>query len=479
MNGALAAVEYLIEIEAQQPARSVPPGVIPDLLAPSSGPSMSLGSRRLCTDPASRPNRHRGEHLVIDPYENPVIACIEWRRVTFYKQRTPDPSTAKEPRSTDSNLTRGIFNGFMSPATRRKVRKSVSTWIRSVMLYRAEIKRRYDPGRAYPVFLTVTLPSDQVHRDAMITRKCLIPFLAALKRIHGMEHYFWRAESQENGRIHYHILTDRYIRAEDLQATWNHHVNALGYVDRYFDATGSATPPSTEVHRITDKVKDRKTGQWRSVDPVDYLLDYVLDAPRLDESIPDPDPEAYKTRKLIGRSRGRDGSITTYTARAIDGRVWGMSDSLRSIREPRAHASVRLITALEEARGKDQLRRVDTDHSTMFFGDVSLVLGRSHRGMWQLIKDHYINVFAHLYPDQLPEPFSRGRTFWDPVDLWIDLQDFALYNKPAPVLDGEQADRNEEELTTWIWATIDGLRTHIDLKRYLDRYPQLRKYSTP
>ena len=200
-DAALAAIAALYGTEGEGEQRPKPAGVLPDLLDDSDRPSMSLGSRRLCTDPLKRANRKRAEHLVIDPYDNPVIGCIEWRRVTFYKERSPSPTKDKEPRTTDSNLTRGEFNGYMSPATKRKVRKVVSTWLRSIMLYRAHIKRRWDPGRAYPVFLTVTLPSEQVHRDAEITRKCFGPFIAELKRQHGIEHYFWRAESQENGRV--------------------------------------------------------------------------------------------------------------------------------------------------------------------------------------------------------------------------------------------------------------------------------------
>lgn len=458
--------------------RPRPAGVLPDLLAPSEGPTISLGSRRLCTDPTKRIGHKRGEHLVIDTYDNPVIGCIEWRRVTFYKDRSANQPKKQEPRSTDGNLTRGSFNGYMSPATRRKVRKIVSTWMRSILLYRAEIKRRYDPGRAYPVMVTVTLPSDQVHRDAEITRSCFGPFIQALKRQHGIEHYFWRAESQENGRIHYHVLTDRYIRHEDLQVAWNKAVNKLGYVDRYREQSGKVEPPSTEVHAIREKVQDKKTGAWITVDPVEYLLDYLMDMPQPIEEEPSEKDQEPKPRKLIGRYRHKDGRIEEYTARPIDGRVWGMSDSLRSIREPRAQASVRLVTALEKARGEGKLRRVDNDHATMYFGDVSLVLGRDHPGMWQLIKSHYVNVFAHLYQDQLPKDYVRGRTFFDPADLWMDLQDFALYNRDPAELDVEEDQQAEEELMIWAWVNMDGQRVHRNLRTIFERWPLLKKYGT-
>lgn len=476
-DAALAAIAGMEAASSSLSSADRLQGVIPDLLARPAKGSMSLGSRRLCTDPTSRTNRKRGEWKVQDGEGSPIVACIEWRRVTFYRERSPKPAKDKAPRSTDANLTRGIFNGFMSPATRRKVRKSISTWVRSIILYRAEIKRRYDPGRAYPVMITVTLPSDQVHPDKVITRQCLGPFLQWLKRSHGTEHFFWRAEAQQNGRIHYHILTDRYIRAEDLQVAWNHAVNKLGYVDRYTEASGSDTPPSTEVHAIRDKVKDKRTGELRSCDPVDYLLDYLMDAPAPEAIDPNEPEEKKGPRKLIGKWRRKDGSFETYEARAIDGRCWGMSDGLRTIREPRAIASVRLITALEQAREQDKVRRFDNDHATMYFGDIALTLGRAHPGMWHTIKNYYVHVFAHLYPDQLPPEYKRGRAYYDPANLWIDLQEFALYNRDPVEIDEDAAAIEEEELTTWVWITMEGKRVHSNLAAIFSRWPALRKYG--
>lgn len=473
--------------------RAAPPvGVVP---RGSRVPPISLGSRRPCDKPGDPSSKDASDQIYRNEYERPVIACIEWRRVTFYREARPRPPVdlgKLEPESVDQiteatdheaadqgqpvrdgNLTRGIFNGYMSPATRRKVRKIVSTWIRSVMLYRAEVKRRWDPGRAYPVFVTLTLPSDQVHSDQVINRACLQPFIVYLRRHHGIEHYFWRAESQENGRIHFHLLTDRYIAKEDLQIAWNKCVNVLGYVDRYYEKTGEASPPSTEVHRIRDKVKDRKTGEWRSVDPVDYLLDYVMDAAQL-EALPAPgDQQRDEPRRLVGRYRAPDGSIHTYYTRAISGRVWGMSDSLREIREPRAMASYRLINALENATDSGELRRVDQDHATLYFGKVSVILGRAHPGMWDLIKRYYLNVFGYLYPAQLPPEYVKRWPLEDPRDLWIDLENFASYHREPPELIEPLPSWNYKESGPWIKLLVGGVSRIYYAPEFLRQWPAI------
>lgn len=443
MGDGLMAVEFV------RPSDPAPRGVLPTLVPSTPSISMSLGTRRLCNDPTSpRPTDDFARGITGIDGSVPV-ACIEWNRVTFYREPIRDARPPQRSLFAEQNLTRGSFNGYMSPATRRKVRKCVSTWIRSIMLYRAHVKRRWDPGRAYPVFVTLTLPADQVHSDAEINRKCLQPFLIRLRRDYGIENYFWRAEAQENGRVHFHLLTDRYIPKRYLQLAWNMSVEALGYLTRYFQSTGSLTPPSTEVHRITDRVRDKKTGAWRTVDPVDYLLDYVMDTPAPEPDDPNAPTESEKPKRLLGRIRHSDGSIETYVTRPITGRVWGMSDTLREIREPRAEATVGLVQALEEAKLAGTVRRVDLEHATMYFGPVGLVISRSSEAAWRLVKGYYLNVFGHLYPDQLPPEFTRAHPLQDPRNLWIDFENIATYHRlrmegPPPVF------QTAVELDQWI-----------------------------
>jgi hypothetical protein len=379
----------------------------------------------------------------------------------LYHQAKVKPVDQLIGRETDKNLTRGSFNGYMSPATKRKFRRICSTWLRSIMLYRAEIKQRWDPGRAYPTMITLTLPTAQQHSDAEINRACLQPWLQMMRRDHGVEHYAWRAEAQENGNLHYHIILDRYIPKHLITLSWNQCIDVLGYRWRYFEATGSLTPPSTEVHRITEQVKDKKTGELRTVDPVDYLIDYLLDLPVPEELGPTDPNEEPKPKKMIGYYRDKHGVRKMYITRAITGRVWGISDGLREIKEPKARATTDMIMALESATETGQLRRVDLEHATMYFGKVSVTLGRSHPGAWAVIKQYYIHVFAHLYRDQLPAQYIARHPPMDPRGLWIDLSNFAFH---YPASHEEQIDAyneahpNDERLASQ-WQGIKGYLT--------------------
>lgn len=99
-------------------------------------------------------------------------------------------------------------------------------------------------------FITLTLPSTQIHCDNTIKSVALNQFITELKKKNKEVKYFWRAEKQSNGNIHFHLVTDMYIHYEKLRNMWNRCINKLGYVDRFELAHKHNNPNSTDVHAI-------------------------------------------------------------------------------------------------------------------------------------------------------------------------------------------------------------------------------------
>ena len=64
--------------------------------------------------------------------------------------------------------------------------------------------------------ITLTLPSAQRHPDEEIKSKLLNQFLIELKNKFQVRDYIWKAEKQENGNIHFHILINKYIHHRRL-----------------------------------------------------------------------------------------------------------------------------------------------------------------------------------------------------------------------------------------------------------------------
>ena len=82
-------------------------------------------------------------------------------------------------------------------------------------------------------FVTLKLPSEQIHTSDFITKNCLNQLLTEIKGKYTFENYVWRLEYQKNGNLHYHIATDTYIDYHWLLRTWNRILNKYGYVDLY------------------------------------------------------------------------------------------------------------------------------------------------------------------------------------------------------------------------------------------------------
>lgn len=381
---------------------------------------MGLDMRRLCNDPPGP-----------CPSASDLSASLYPSKLTIYRRPSGKPPDPLALRRSHANLTRGVYNGYMSPAARRKFRRHVSTWLRSIFVYREHVKRRYDPGRAYPTMATLTLPVSQVHDDREINRKCFQPWLQVMRREYGVELYAWRAEAQENGNIHFHVLLDRYVPKRALQSAWNMCLDTLDYRARYFAESGSLDPPSTNIFFVQRRVKDRKTGEWRDADPVSYLLEYLTDAPQVDESSPSSGEDGQPQRRLVGFYRDAQGNRCTYVTRPISGRCWGMSDALRTIHEPRLIVSLPLLQALESAVESGEVRRTDLDHATVYTGRIFHTLSQSFPAFRLAIRDYHLQIFRHLYPGQIPSSYRWPRGQLDPVGLWLDSQDFSYTYPPT------------------------------------------------
>lgn len=126
-------------------------------------------------------------------------------------------------------------NGIISNRAAGKIRKGIS-WL----LYIANEKNLPSTyhGKTFKFklsFITLTLSSKQIHSDHEIKTKCLNQFLVEARKKWGVVHYLWRAESQKNGNIHFHILCDKFLPWSEMRDTWNRIQNKLGYVDTYRD----------------------------------------------------------------------------------------------------------------------------------------------------------------------------------------------------------------------------------------------------
>lgn len=152
--------------------------------------------------------------------------------VTIYSNRlvlTDVPILKVTPKQTGNINVKDHRAATLSAGGKKSIKKFLSAWFDCYLL----LQGRFQCTGKYDLFfLTLTLPSKQIHCDNTINREALQEFLKEAQRMYGGK-YFWVGERQKNGNLHYHILYDRDVPPLIIRRIWNSKINRLGYVDRY------------------------------------------------------------------------------------------------------------------------------------------------------------------------------------------------------------------------------------------------------
>lgn len=130
------------------------------------------------------------------------------------------------------NLSKGFTTKGISKATQRKIRLHALALAYSAKKVTVR-NSRGEYVEHLATFITLTLPSTQVHTDQEITKKVLGAFFEKCRKLQILTNYVWRAEKQKNGNIHYHIITDTYIYFQQVRRLWNVSLERLGYITAY------------------------------------------------------------------------------------------------------------------------------------------------------------------------------------------------------------------------------------------------------
>lgn len=140
---------------------------------------------------------------------------------------------SKVHENSKNNLLSNKQFGYLSEVSKTKVRKAIN-----VMLYISDYQKTgiIETKKEFKykiTFITLTLPSKQIHSDSELTKTALHDFLNHLRKHYGLKHYVWKAEKQENGNIHFHITSNIYIHYLNLRELWIKCLKPLGYIDNY------------------------------------------------------------------------------------------------------------------------------------------------------------------------------------------------------------------------------------------------------
>jgi hypothetical protein len=178
-------------------------------------------------------------------------------------------------------------------------------------------------------FITLTLSDVQHHSDDYIKSHMLEPFLKWMSRSWSAHSYIWKAEAQNNGNIHFHITTNKFIHWKSIRTKWNRLLQAHQYCKVYQDGTNDKGDSATEVRAVRNNNEiskyiaaySSKKDLFKSLkDKVTRKKQYIFsEACTLNNH--------FYMKENFRQMICSDGMVREYK-RLIHGRLWGASVNL-------------------------------------------------------------------------------------------------------------------------------------------------------
>jgi hypothetical protein len=181
-------------------------------------------------------------------------------------------------------------------------------------------------------------------------------FIIEARQEWGMYHYFWRAEPQGNGNIHFHLLIDRYVHWKTVREKWNKIQYDNGYLSEFEKKFLHVNANSTDIKGL-EKIRN--------------VSAYVI---------------KYCTKIKQGRK--------------IDGRIWGSSDSLRKLTCLEVELDSEVQKYIEAVEKDSKSKVVVKEDFTLIFVDNIKLLREISPHLNNIFLNHYSEMFQNLYTSE-------------------------------------------------------------------------------
>lgn len=189
-----------------------------------------------------------------------MVSDFQWSQQTFmkanrnklyiYKKAQKKATNQEQNIKSMANLKSKKFTGQMSERTKKKIGSIIDNWSNAIEYHNNNLVQFKKRKRKQLVFATLTLSSEQKHDDNYIKRNLLNTLLTKLRYRFDDVNYLWVAERQtkNTGRLHFHIIIDRYILFSDLAQMWDSVQLEHGYLSQ--EQINNHHSASTEIHGL-------------------------------------------------------------------------------------------------------------------------------------------------------------------------------------------------------------------------------------
>lgn len=261
--------------------------------------------------------------------------------------------------------TKKPHDGKLSPNAARKLKQAIR-WLSAAAEEKEVYEKKQKRKVKYKVSIATLTFADNMQDDNR-ARKLLSMWLDMAKHRFELYNYVWKAEPQERGAIHFHLILPIYIPWKELQFTWNRLLTKHGY--------HQLNANSTDIHAVTN-AKNLEA----------YLASYMTDE---------------------SKHEGR---------RQINGRLWGCSQALS-----KAGRDYLLVD-------KDELTSITEELKPYALETILEREGKEipeflrYNGLW-ILPDDYFNKLPEcelkkIYFNQITEIQTRQKRLYYPqLDL--------------------------------------------------------------
>jgi hypothetical protein len=318
----------------------------------------------------------------------------------------------------EEHLKDNTPKGIVTRKIRLKMRAIITNWIEAL-----QHSPKGETGhKVYlPTFVTLTLPAKQNHTDKELNALALNPFITKIKRSHKVENYLWRAEKQDNGNIHYHIIIDRFISHDCVRYAWNNIIDKLGYIESY-------RKEQTELHKqgfnfrealrekwpVEKQMKAFLNGQannWNNPNSTDihslksitdvsgYMCKYITKSHEFDEM--KKVEKAYQENQIDERlfNAYKDQIQLKFEQKKVNARLWGCSDALREIRDVKIIVDYESSKFIEEVINMPTAKVIQTENFLIAYCKTLKQVIKNSDFISSQYSEHNRANFLYLYPE--------------------------------------------------------------------------------
>ncbi|MEJ7828454.1 MAG: hypothetical protein WKF91_09670 [Segetibacter sp.] len=337
--------------------------------------------------------------------------------------------------SNEENLKCNSPKGVITRKVRMKMRGIITNWIEALK-YSPKAENGHKVYQA--TFVTLTLPAKQVHTDKEINAQGLNTFITKIKRSHKVINYVWRAEKQDNGNIHYHIITDKYISHDCIRSHWNATIKKIGYIDQYkknqelrhkegFQCNNELLN-KWPIEKQFEAYQKGKANNWenpnttdihslRSVkDVASYICKYITKSKEVDELRKLEMASAAKQITEEVFIKCKEEIEKKIELKKINSRLWGCSDTLKELKDVKIIVDYETSVFIEEVISKDSTRVVQTENFLIAYCNTLPQIIRNNKFINDQFQSHQRANFFYIYPRLKPK---LKEVIYKPPDLCI------------------------------------------------------------